>query len=569
MKALILNSGTGSRMGDLTTDRGKCLVEIAKDTTVLDLQIQRLLKCGIRDFCITTGAFADRLQSHIAARYPQGRYTFVHNPIFDSSNYIYSIHLAQAHLQEDMLLLHGDLIFETSVLKDLLDAKSSAMIIDTTKPLPDKDFKAVVDGQRIMQVGINFFENAFYAQPMYKLLKQDWLVWMDEINRFCGDGNINVYAEDALNKVSRHMHLQPLDIAGRLCFEVDNKDDLAYAQGVYDKQTQVLHSGHGSFAHAQDIIATAKKPMIVCSARSRGQITHPEAVHFSDYAPNPRYEDVLAGVDLFEKEGCDFLVSLGGGSSIDVAKGINILQAASETPTLRPFSRCLHMTIPTTAGTGSEATHFAVLYKDGQKLSIAHPDLVPEYVTLDAALLATLPDYHKKSAALDALCQSIESLWARDATPQSRGYAKESIRIIEEHLDAYLQGNPESAHKMLQAAYLSGKAINIGKTTAAHAMSYGLSERFGIAHGHAVALCLPLVWEHLLQRQELPPDLSWEKRAAFVDRLAGLGLVFDFDCGDDAAKELAAGVNLERMGNHPVGIDGGELINMYLAVLGI
>ena len=568
MKALILNSGLGSRMGDLTADRSKCLVEVADGTTILDMQIQGLLKCGINNFCITTGAFPERLEKHIADRYPQGHFTFVHNPIYDSSNYIYSIYLAQSHLQDDILMLHGDLIFETTVLKDLLDAKTSAMVIDSTKPLPEKDFKAVVDGKQVKKVGINFFDNALYAQPMYKLLKKDWLIWLEEINRFCDRGEIGVYAENALNEVSHHIQLHSLDIAGRFCFEVDNKDDLDYARQVYGKKNQVAYSGHGSFKHVQSIIATAKKPMIVCSTRSKKHLSHPGAVYFSDYAPNPRYDDVLAGVELFEKEGCDFLVSIGGGSSIDVAKGINILDSAGEIPNLRQFSRCQHLTIPTTAGSGSEATHFAVLYKGKEKLSVTHLDLLPEYVILDASFLETLPEYHKISTMLDALCQSIESLWAKGTTSESQEYAKESIAIIEENMEAYLQGNPESADKMLYGAYLSGKAINISRTTAAHAMSYGLSERFGIAHGHAVALCLPFVWEHLLQHKELPEMLGRDTHAAFVARMTHFNLPHNFQCEDSAAQELAASVNAERLGNHPVLISGDEMVGMYRAVLG-
>ncbi|MCL2546349.1 MAG: sugar phosphate nucleotidyltransferase [Oscillospiraceae bacterium] len=236
MKALILNSGRGVRMGSLTEFTCKCLVEVANDATILDAQLKLLIETGLTDICITTGAFAEKLQAHIAARYSDLNITFVHNDKFEQTNYIYSIYLAKDMLQDDILLLHGDLVFERSVLHNALDSPNSIMVTDTTLPLPKKDFKAVVQDGRVRRVGVHeFCAQSRYAQPMYKLCKADWLLWLQEIERFCLAGNTSVYAENAFNEISHATNVLPLEIGGRACFEIDNADDLVYGQDMYRK----------------------------------------------------------------------------------------------------------------------------------------------------------------------------------------------------------------------------------------------------------------------------------------------------------------------------------------------
>lgn len=226
MKALILNSGIGKRMGELTKTKNKCMAQIGKDTTIIDWQLQMLSKTGIRDVVITTGPFVEQLTEYVVSRYPEIHFTFRNNPLYDQTNYIYSIALAADALEGDILLMHGDLVFEESVLRDILEAKTSVMVIDKTLPLPEKDFKAVVPDSKIEKVGIEFFEQAYAAQPLYKLLKHDWSLWLANIERFCRDGIRDVYAEHALNEISEQLELYPFDVCGRICTEVDNLEDL-------------------------------------------------------------------------------------------------------------------------------------------------------------------------------------------------------------------------------------------------------------------------------------------------------------------------------------------------------
>jgi len=582
MKALILNSGIGTRMGGLTANTCKCLVEVAEGVTIIDVQLKALMDCGITDICITTGPFADALQNYVKKRYPSINFEFVHNPKYEETNYIYSIYLAKKTLEDDILLLHGDLVFEHSVLQDALVSPHSVMVTDSTKPLPPKDFKAVVIDGKIRRVGVQEQgDEIYYAQPLYKLLKADWLVWLAEIEHYCKNGVTTVYAENALNDISQNMNLRPLDITGRICFEIDNKEDLAQGKKIYSKPAhavQEVYEGFGSISNCKAIAKDSKKIFVVGDLHLKDimdDVFPANTVFFRDFTPNPNIEEVVNGISLFEKENCDFIISIGGGSAIDVAKCINILSDNGLMLLDKP--RCKHLAIPTTAGTGSESTQFAVIYKRGEKYSIDCSGILPEYVILDPTFLTSLPIYHKKSTLLDALCQAIESIWAKGATYESKAYAKKAIPLILNNVDAYLDGDMDSARHILTAANLAGQAINISRTTAAHAMSYKLSSLFGIPHGHAVSLCLPYLWKHLInEKANLNEVTSAMEMASDIDALKAfrtlcekLDMVTTFDGDDYIINELAASVNSERLGNHPVIVPEKVLRTIYRKIVNV
>lgn len=229
-------------------------------------------------------------------------------------------------------------------------------------------------------------------------------------------------------------------------------------------------------------------------------------VKFDAFTSNPLYEDVCAGTDLFRKKGCDTIVAIGGGSTIDVAKCIKLFS------TMDPNENYLKqeleenhiplIAIPTTSGTGSESTRFAVIYYQGMKQSISSPAAVPDITILDADVLDTLPLYQKKCTMMDALCQGIESWWSVNSTEESKVLSRRAVRMILDAMDGYLNNRPEENETMLKAANLAGQAINITQTTAAHAMSYKLTSLFGIPHGRAAFVCLPYVWEYMLEHPE-------------------------------------------------------------------
>ena len=128
------------------------------------------------------------------------------------------------------------------------------MAVSTVRPLPEKDFKAVIQDGKIVRVGIEFFQNAVAAQPLYYLRRQDWRLWLDKIVSFCEEGDTKCYAEKALNELDGACRIVPLDVQDMLCSEVDDPTDLAVVSVQWQKvenrtvymcfSTDILHSGH-------------------------------------------------------------------------------------------------------------------------------------------------------------------------------------------------------------------------------------------------------------------------------------------------------------------------------------
>ena len=255
MKALILNSGLGRRMGVLTSEHPKCMTEVSGRETILSRQLTQLAEKGIEEVVMTTGLFDTVLEEYCKSLELPLTITFVKNPVYDKTNYIYSIYCAREYLEDqDVLLMHGDLVFENTVLDDVMESQESCMTVSSTLPLPEKDFKAVIHKNRIEKVGIEFFEDALAAQPLYKLNKEDWNVWLARIEEFCEKEKVSCYAENAFNEVSDQCLIRPLDVQDRLCAEIDNPEDLKQVSGMLKEvenrtvymcfSADMLHSGH-------------------------------------------------------------------------------------------------------------------------------------------------------------------------------------------------------------------------------------------------------------------------------------------------------------------------------------
>lgn len=219
---------------------------------------------------------------------------------------------------------------------------------------------------------------------------------------------------------------------------------------------------------------------------------------FHDFDPNPKIDDVHRGVRLFRHLGPDTVIAVGGGSVIDMAKVVNFWAAngidtggffqGSENGSRKG---CSLIAVPTTAGSGSEATIFATLYVGQTKRSVEHEGILPDIVILDPTLTKSLPPSTTASSGIDALGHAIESYWSVRSTGESKKYARDAIGLILPNLAAATNSpDPETRAALLEGAHLAGKAINISRTTAAHAVSYPLTSHFNVPHGHAVALSL-------------------------------------------------------------------------------
>ena len=305
-------------------------------------------------------------------------------------------------------------------------------------------------------------------------------------------------------------------------------------------------------------------------------------VTFSDFTPNPQYDEVRRGVEAYRVNRCDAIVAVGGGSTIDVAKCIKLYAPMADDVCYleQPYadSGIPLIALPTTAGTGSESTRFAVIYHHGEKQSVHHDSLLPDYAVLDPVVLYTLPDYQKKCTLMDALGQAIESYWSVAATAESRGLAAGAIgKIVRCWRDYIFGGDAEATLEILRASNLAGQAIHITTTTAPHAMSYKLTTIYGLPHGHAVALCLPRVWEYMLTCADETLSAALQEIAAHMGVTTSeesIALLDDMMqemelnrptavCRAEEMERLVNGVNLQRLCNHPVPLTSDVLRNLY------
>lgn len=279
---------------------------------------------------------------------------------------------------------------------------------------------------------------------------------------------------------------------------------------------QRVYTGYGSYRKLREILQefSPKKIFLVTGKDSYFSSSAADMlsniigeyayVRYCEFESNPKLEDVIKAVGIFHREKCDCIIAVGGGSVMDMGKSTALLstqekdlkQLVKGTVQLKQ-RRIPTVMIPTTAGTGSESTHFSVVYKDKTKYSLAHTSMLPDFVILDPTFTLTLPPYITASTGMDALSQGIESFWSVNSTEESRSYSERAVILaVNNILKCVKNPDKQSRENMLLASNLSGKAINITKTTAPHAISYPITAHFGVAHGHAVGLMLPSLLEY-------------------------------------------------------------------------
>lgn len=319
-----------------------------------------------------------------------------------------------------------------------------------------------------------------------------------------------------------------------------------------------------------------------------------QMIGFRDFQPNPLYESVVKGVAMFRAEGCDSIMAVGGGSAMDVAKCIKLYSnlpgdgedgswlKAEIIPNNIPF-----VAMPTTAGTGSEATRYAVIYYEDSKQSITSESFIPGTVLMDPNALKTLPLYQKKATMCDALCHAIESFWSVNSTEVSKEYSKAAIQGILDNMDGYLANTEAGNAGMLRAAHTAGKAINITQTTAGHAMCYKITSLFGSAHGHAAMLCDRVLFSWMVENtdkcidprgeeylretlDEIGVVMGCEDAKAGAAKLAYLFEKLELEIPTATAEQfeiLRNSVNPVRLKNHPIALDVDTIDALYHKIL--
>ena len=267
-----------------------------------------------------------------------------------------------------------------------------------------------------------------------------------------------------------------------------------------DSLEQLIHIAQKHKAK-KVLVVTGKKSFLLSGAKAylSNLFEDIKVVRFSDFEVNPQLEDVWGGIKILRDFEPQLIVAIGGGSVIDMAKLVNCFAANThrdavdiiEDPKLIKHEGLPLVAVPTTAGTGSESTHFAVVYVLGKKYSLAHDFILPSYIILDPRLLLEVPQGIAATSAMDALSQAIESYWALGSNSESQALSREAIKIILENIvPAVIMKEKVAIQELFLGSNLAGKAINIAKTTAPHAISYSITKRHNVPHGHAVALTL-------------------------------------------------------------------------------
>ena len=301
--------------------------------------------------------------------------------------------------------------------------------------------------------------------------------------------------------------------------------------------------------------------------------------------------EIINNIKIFKP---NLILAVGGGAVIDYAKISNVVDVREDLADLivnysYPFKKKYTklVVIPTTAGSGAEVTSNAVIYVDSIKHSFESELLIPDNFFLIPEFLISAPNKIKASAGFDAIAQSLESLVSKKSNDQSVEYASKSLRVsINSFISFVNNPNMKNATEMSIAANLAGKAISISKTTAPHAVSYPFTSLFNISHGHAVSLFFEKFFKFNYENLEksevsfvlkkrfdlifnlfdVPNIESFNSKISSIKNQSKLSdnmklLNIDLDKNID---NIIAGVNLLRLGNNPVKIDGKDITNIIL-----
>ena len=327
-----------------------------------------------------------------------------------------------------------------------------------------------------------------------------------------------------------------------------------------------------------------------------------ELLSFPNSSRIPRLEDICSGVDAIRRAKVDAVLAMGGGTAIDVAKLIRCFADHDAEPEeligdqglITNNNACPLIAVPTTSGTGSEATHFAVVYIDGVKHSVAHRSIMPDASVVDSTLTHSMPPSLTAVTGLDALCQAIESIWSVNSTRESTLYAVESLKLAIGNLHSAVHApTPSVRSAMSRAANLSGKAINVSKTTAPHACSYAITINHGVPHGHAAALTLApfLVFNQQVNDTDVNDPRGVDHVQQACDEIINtLGcrnvheaqsaltlLIESIGCGTQLSKfgitsesqirQIATSVNTTRLANNPRLVRDDDILRILMSIL--
>ena len=344
-----------------------------------------------------------------------------------------------------------------------------------------------------------------------------------------------------------------------------------------------------------------KKIFVLCGKKSfvnsgaenlLKNISNKEIKLFYKKSEIPILEELIEIIKDIKNFKPDLFLAIGGGAVIDYAKIANVVDIRPDLAELivnytYPFKKKYTKlaVIPTTAGSGAEVTSNAVIYVDGIKHSFESELLIPDNFFLVPEFLISAPNKIKASSGFDAIAQALESLVSRKSNDKSVEYASKSLRVSVNSFISFINDpNMKNATEMSIASNLAGKAISISKTTAPHASSYPFTSLFNISHGHAVSLFFEKFFKFnyenidksetsfdlnerfnlIFKLFDVPDINSFNSKISLIKKQAKLEddlTKFNIDI-IKSSEYVLKGINLIRLGNNPVKIDGKDIFNI-------
>lgn len=231
MKAFILAAGRGARLHPVTKETPKCLVQLA-GKPFLSWQIESIRAAGINQFVIAVGALAGQVKAFVSENFPEINAQFVENKEYMRTNYIYTMHLCEKYLHDDILFVHGDTVWEESILLKLLKCKhSDCVLLQLKQPAPKKDFKGRVENGLVKKISVSVQgKNCYFVPPLFKFSRKTMDLWLAEITKLVSKGKTGFRAETALNRVSEKVAIYPIYYKDEFCVEIDDHKDLQAAE---------------------------------------------------------------------------------------------------------------------------------------------------------------------------------------------------------------------------------------------------------------------------------------------------------------------------------------------------
>ncbi len=297
--------------------------------------------------------------------------------------------------------------------------------------------------------------------------------------------------------------------------------------------TGTLVMGRGTFRRLAEIAGWDGQDVFVVASEGTfdrlglRRVLPRRARVFSAFRSNPTFDQALAAARARHDCAAPLVLGIGGGSALDVAKAARVLPAdrtaaehvldgTSPAPTGARL-----VLVPTTAGPGSEVTRFAALYRGSRKFSLDNTEVQADAALVDPALTDSCGPAQTWSCAFDAFAHAVESLWSTRSTTGSRAYAVAALILLVPILrGADPVPPPADRDQLAEAAVLAGRAIDLTRTTAAHAMAYPLTSHLGLRHGHACAL--NLTWLATMIETARPDELVDPRGPSVVGSAVGV-----------------------------------------------